>query len=552
MKDENKTKAELIKELKFLREEREKGVFEDTTEHKKVEQIILESENRFRELFTHMSSGVAIYEAKDNGKDFIIKDFNRAGEKMSKVKRENIIGKSVLKVFPKVKTFGLFKVFQEVYKTGKPQHYPISFYQDQRISGWRENYVYKLPSGEVIAIYDDITERKKAENRLREEEKLFNTLMDNILDSIYFKDKEKRFIRVNRVKAEHSGVAPEEMIGKTDFDFFPKEIAIQSFADDNHIMESGKSIIDKIEKIIHSDKTEYWVSTTKVPWHDDEGRITGVIGISRDITERKQVQKALQEAHDQLENKVAQRTKELQKANLKLQELDQLKTIFIVSMSHELRTPLSLIIGFTDIILQEISGKINQEQRRQFALVKKNAEHLLYLINDVLDINKIETGKVEMIIEEFDLSALSRDIKDNFIIDADKKGLVLSLEAPPTLPLESDRRRTRQILENLLSNALKFTYRGEIKIKVVLKNETVEVYVRDTGIGIKKENMDKLFNSFSQIANQDRIEEGTGLGLYLSKKNAHLLGGDIMAESDFGKGSVFTLILPLKYKETKG
>jgi len=317
-------------------------------------------------------------------------------------------------------------------------------------------------------------------------------------------------------------------------------------------MESGKSIIDKIEKIIHSDKTEYWVSTTKVPWHDDEGRITGVIGISRDITERKQVQKALQEAHDQLENKVAQRTKELQKANLKLQELDQLKTIFIVSMSHELRTPLSLIIGFTDIILQEISGKINQEQRRQFALVKKNAEHLLYLINDVLDINKIETGKVEMIIEEFDLSALSRDIKDNFIIDADKKGLVLSLEAPPTLPLESDRRRTRQILENLLSNALKFTYRGEIKIKVVLKNETVEVYVRDTGIGIKKENMDKLFNSFSQIANQDRIEEGTGLGLYLSKKNAHLLGGDIMAESDFGKGSVFTLILPLKYKETKG
>ena len=151
----------------------------------------------------------------------------------------------------------------------------------------------------IVCIIKDITERKKAEDRLREEEKLFNTFMNNISDSIYFKDKEKRFIRVNRTKAEHSGVAPEEMIGKTDFDFFPKEIALQSFEDDNHITESGRSIIDKIEKIIHSDKTEYWVSTTKVPWHDDEGRITGVIGISRDITQRKQAEEAVKKSQQE-------------------------------------------------------------------------------------------------------------------------------------------------------------------------------------------------------------------------------------------------------------
>jgi len=527
----------------------------------------------------------------------------------------------------------------------------------------------------IVCIVKDINERKKAENRLREEKKLFNILMDNILDSIYFKDKEKRFIRVNRVKAEHSGVAPEEMIGKTDFDFFPKEIAIQSFADDNRIMESGRSIIDKIEKIIHLDKREYWASVTKVPWYDEEGRITGVIGITRDITERKQAeeqiqlhaammdnvaegvylvglddllikwtnekfakmfgynpgemvgkqvdivnaptertpaetrisivdvikgtgewhgevrnikrdgtpfwcyanvslfdhrkygkvmisvhiditerkqaQEALQEAHDQLENKVVKRTGELQKANLRLQELDRLKTMFIASMNHELRTPLTLIIGFTDIILQEISGEINQEQRRQFTLVKKNANHLLSLINDILDVNKIETGKVEMIIEEFDLSALSQEIKDNFRIAADKKELELSFKIPPTLLIESDRRRTKQILVNLLSNALKFTDRGEIKIKIATKDKMVEMSVQDSGSGIKKEDMDKLFNAFSQIPNPGKIEEGTGLGLYLSKKNANLLGGDIRAESEPGKGSVFTLRLPLKYKETK-
>ena len=151
----------------------------------------------------------------------------------------------------------------------------------------------------IVCIVKDVTELNKAENMLREEKKLFNTFMDNISDSIYFKDKEKRFIRVNRVKAEHSGMAPEEMIGKTDFNFFPKEIAMQSFADDNHIMESGRSIIDKIEKIIHLDKREYWASVTKVPWYDEEGSITGVIGITRDITQRKQAEEAVKKSQQE-------------------------------------------------------------------------------------------------------------------------------------------------------------------------------------------------------------------------------------------------------------
>jgi len=398
------------------------GIARDITERKQIEQAIQGSEKRFRELFNHMSSGVAIYEAKDNGRDFIFKDFNQAAEKIEKVKKDDIIGKSVLQIFSGVKDFGLFQIFQEVYKSGKSQKYPISFYKDKRITGWRENYIYKLPSGEIAAVYDDITERKKAE-------------------------------------------------------------------------------------------------------------------------------KALQKAHDQLEDKVAQRTEELQNANLKLQGLDQMKSLFIASMSHELRTPLNFIIGFTDIILQGISGEINQEQRRQLTLVKNHANHLLSLINDAINVNKIDAGKVEMATEEFDLPALSREIKDSFILAADKKGQKLSLEIPQTLLIESDRRRIKQILVNLMSNAIKFTARGEIKIKVIQKDEIVEVFVIDTGIGIKKEDRDKLFKSFSQIPNPGRIEEGTGLGLYLSKKNANLLGGDIIAKSEWGKGSVFILTLPLKYKE---
>jgi signal transduction histidine kinase len=154
---------------------------------------------------------------------------------------------------------------------------------------------------------------------------------------------------------------------------------------------------------------------------------------------------------------------------------------------------------------------------------------------------------VEIVIEEFDLSVLAQEIKDSFAVAADTKRLKLSLETPPTLLIESDERRTKQILVNFISNAVKFTD----EIKIVKKDEMVEMSVRDTGIGIRKEDMDKLFKTFSRITTKGRTEEGTGLGLYLSKKIADLLGGDIKAESEFGKGSIFTLTLPLKYKEAK-
>jgi signal transduction histidine kinase len=247
-----------------------------------------------------------------------------------------------------------------------------------------------------------------------------------------------------------------------------------------------------------------------------------------------------------LEEEVAERTKELVQANLRLQELDRLKSMFIASMSHELRTPLNTIIGFTGIILQGMAGEITEEQRKQLTMVKNSANHLLALINDIIDLSKIEAGMVELAIEEFDLSALLKEVKESFKIAAAEKGLKLSFNVPEMLPIKSDRRRTKQVIVNLVSNAVKFTDRGEIEINVAKKDEIVEISVRDTGIGIRKEDMDKLFKAFSKIPVEDRPkQEGTGLGLYLSKKMADLLGGEIKAESEFGKGSVFTFTLPL-------
>jgi len=292
MKEENRKKVELIKELRFLREEREKGVFKDITKPKQTEQVIQERENRFRELFKHMSSGVVIYEAKDNGRDFIFKDFNQAAEKIDKVKKEDIIGKSVLKVFPGVKDFGLFKVFQEVYKTGKPQHYPISFYQDQRITGWRENHVYKLPSGEIVAVYDDVTERKEVEEELRDSEERLKILFDYAPDAYYISDIKGKFIDGNKAAEKLIGYKREELIGKS----FLK-LKLLSLAD---IPKAAKLLVKNLrgqptgsdEFVLNrKDNSKVTVEISTYPVKI-KGR-TLALGIARDITERKNSERKL-------------------------------------------------------------------------------------------------------------------------------------------------------------------------------------------------------------------------------------------------------------------
>lgn len=302
--------------------------------------------------------------------------------------------------------------------------------------------------------------------------------------------------------------------------------------------------------------------------------------LNKEITERKQAEEELRKLKEELEVKVAERTKELQesvqklnkgqkamllmvedlnqtskelkKANIKLKGLDHLKSMFIASMSHELRTPLNSIIGLTGIILQGISGKITEVQRKELMMVKNSANHLLVLINDIIDVSKIEAGKVELVIEELDLSELIQEVSNSFKIAVDKKGLKLYLETPERLIIKSDKRRAKQVIINLMSNAVKYMDKGEIEIKAAKKDECVEVSVADTGIGIKKENIKMLFKQFSRIhvAGMTRVE-GTGLGLYISKKIADLLGGEIEAKSEFGKGSKFTFTLPLKHKGVK-
>lgn len=247
----------------------------------------------------------------------------------------------------------------------------------------------------------------------------------------------------------------------------------------------------------------------------------------------------------------------LQKANKQLKELDTLKSAFIANMSHELRTPMNAIIGYTDLLLDEVDGPLNDEQKASLRKVSANARHLLQLINDVLDISKIESGKIELRPKEVEIKSLIDSIMVTFEPLILKKGLKFSLEIEPGAEkLYVDEDKAKQIFINLISNAVKFTHQGEIKVRAKVSErgldrdgnpQFIEISVIDTGIGIKKEDLDKIFDKFAQAdVSTTRQYEGTGLGLSIVRGLVSLHKGMVWAESEVGKGSIFHVLLPFK------
>ena len=420
-------------------------------------------------------------------------------------------------------------------------------------------------------------ELANANKELQEREKEFRTLVGNLPQEIFLKDKNSVYTFCNENYARHLKINPEEIVGKTDYDFYPHQLAEKHRTYDKRVMKLEKT--EDLEERYTQNEQERWAHIVKTPLRDEGGKVIGVLGIFWDITQRKQVEEELRKLKEGLEAKVGERTRELEEnvqklrksqramlymvedlnettrklgnVNIKLRELDRLKSVFLASMSHELRTPLNSIIGFTGIILQGMSGEVSEEQRKQLTMVKNSASHLLSLINDILDISKIEAGKVELTFEEFNLDNVVREVVETLSPAATEKGLeVLTEEVPEGITLTSDKRRVKQVLMNLGSNAVKFTDQGSVKITArVSGDDNLEVRVIDTGMGVKKGDIDKLFQPFQQIdVSLTKTHEGTGLGLHLSKKLAGFLGGDISARSEYGRGSEFTFTIPLRYE----
>ncbi len=288
-----------------------------------------------------------------------------------------------------------------------------------------------------------------------------------------------------------------------------------------------------------------------------EGRSVRVVSI-QNISERKQAAQALQQAYGKLEEKVTERTRELAKANVNLKQevemrkkaemeannFSRTKSTFLANMSHELRTPLNCIIGFTSVLKDGMAGEINEEQARQLDMVYGSARHLLELINDILDLSKVESGKVKIVVTDFELMPLLAEIKALMQPLADAKGLELQLSGYVPELLHSDRRKLRQVLLNLLGNAIKFTEQGNVTLVCRQEGQSAIFEVTDTGIGISKEKRTKIFEAFEQAdARTEREYEGTGLGLAISQRFVELLGGEITVRSMLNEGSTFRIVL---------
>ena len=266
---------------------------------------------------------------------------------------------------------------------------------------------------------------------------------------------------------------------------------------------------------------------------DENGEIIEILSVGNDLTDRKIAEDLLKRTLE-----------ELTEAKEKAESADRLKSVFLATMSHELRTPLNSIIGFTGVLLQGLAGKLNDEQKKQLGMVQKSANHLLSLINDVLDLSKIEAGQLIIQLKSFNLIKAINKVISILMPMVLKKGLIIKTEFDmEKCEINNDERRMEQILLNLLNNSIKFTEKGEITIICKKKNTDIMIAVKDTGIGISNEDKNKLFKPFHQL-NSSTVKkyEGTGLGLSITKKLVEMMKGEIIVESEIGRGSTFTII----------
>ncbi len=416
----------------------------------------------------------------------------------------------------------------------------------------------------LVGMGVDISERKQTELHLRETQGQLEAVVENLREGLVIADPAGGFLRWNPASLRMLGFADLEEGRRRQREFAG---IFELFTLDGVQLPPDQWPLGRVRRGEPIDNLEIRVRRPGSNWERIFSyagtlvRYTGEKTLAfmtiRDITERVQAEQSLRVLNQTLELEVAARTGDLQAALVRAEASDRLKSAFLATMSHELRTPLNSIIGFTGIVLQGLAGPLNAEQSKQLGMVRTSSRHLLELINDVLDLSKIEAGQLEVRFAPFNLPDLIASVVALVKPLAEKKGLELAVVTSPEVgAIISDRRRVEQILINLINNAIKFTPQGRVNVTAgivigyplpggAVLPSAVQLRIADTGIGIKPEDLPTLFQPFHQLdAGLSRQHEGTGLGLAICRRLASLLGGDISVASEWGKGSEFTIAIP--------
>jgi PAS domain S-box-containing protein len=366
------------------------------------------------------------------------------------------------------------------------------------------------------ALESELGVRVRTEAALAYERDLLQSLMDSLPDTIYFKDTASRFIRVNRAQANLLGITdPDTAVDKTDFDFQAPEMAREFYAEEQHIIATGEPLLDRLEFNPTPDGRPRWLSATKAPLKDRDGRIIGIVGLSRDITAR--------------------------------HEVERMKNEFVATVSHELRTPLTSIRGSLGLLAGGVVGEMPPSAKAMLEIGLKNSERLTRLVDDILDIAKIESGKMVFHIETHNLPKLIEQAVDANRGYADQYQVTFKVESKvPEALVRVDADRLTQVVANLLSNAAKFSAPGgAVEVVVHRTGAGLRVSVIDHGLGIEEAFHSRIFGKFAQAdASDTRQKGGTGLGLSIAKALIERMGGRIGFTSQLGAGSTFYIDLP--------
>jgi PAS domain S-box-containing protein len=429
------------------------------------------------------------------------------------------------------------------------------------------------PNGNIVgllATIENITKRKKAEEALRIAEENYRSIFENALEGIFQSTPDGKFISVNPAMARIYGYdSPEQLIEEI------TDIYTQIYVDPESreifeiLMAENPEVKALQYQSYRRDGSIFWVEENTRAVKDEQGNLLYYEGIIQDIEQRKQAEQLLANYSHTLEEKIEERTQELQQeiqerkqkekdleeAKKAAEAANQAKSRFIANMSHELRTPLNAIIGFAQLLQR--NRTFNQEQQQQLEIINQSGEHLLSLINNILDLSKIEANKIKLQEKPLDLHHLLYDLQSLFSLKLQNRGIQLNFQIDPNLSqfIISDEGKIRQILINLLGNAIKFTRQGTVTLRAFnhLKNGsditdfcTVCFEVEDTGMGIAEHELEQLFVAFEQTTSGQQIQQGTGLGLAISHKFIQLMGGEITVTSQVNQGTCFRILFPFK------
>jgi len=622
----------------------------DITERKQAEEELLKSEGRYKVLFQNSNDAIILMN-KDGSFDC-----NPQTLKMFKVNtKEEFFKFYPAELSPIVQPDGKnsYEASQEYINVAYQEGINRFDWTHRRTDGedfYTEVLLSTVDFGEEQVLQctvRDITERKRAEQTIIYEHKILRTLIDNIPDVIYIKDIDCRKVIANTADVRNIGFKEEtEVLGKTDIELFPGPIGERGYTDDKKLINSGEAIIEREEDFLGKNGERCWLQTTKIPLRDKDGKITGLVGIGRDITKRKRAEEELKqsylfsesllktipfgmdivdekgtvlfqsdnfkklfgeeaigkkcweiyrddkkqcsecplikgitigeteayESHGVLDNRIfeishtgmmyqgkktmleifqditdrKQSEEELINAKEKAEEGDRLKTAFLNNISHEIRTPMNAIVGFCALLGEP---DLNEQSRMDYIeVIIQSSNHLLAIISDIVDISNIEANIVKIAKNGININSTFKSLYDQFLPKVSEKKIQLICESdiPDSDALiVTDNTKLKQILINLINNAIKFTDKGYVKVGCVLRDKFLEFCVSDTGIGIGEEYYQRIFDRFYQVQlSISRLYEGTGLGLAISKANVELMGGKIWLTSEPGKGSTFFFSIP--------